>query len=280
MKVRRVQFRFEEEIPLHYMRNNIFSTHLVNSFHVLFPEAERFFIRSLQNVAPTITDAKLQQQMKDFCGQEGTHAHQHLKFWKALRKQGFDIDGFAKFYRRFCYDEVERTVYQLYGEEEGAKVCLAVTAALEHYTSMLAEIIFEYKDNWEALPDNMKHLLYWHAAEEIEHKSVAYDILHHIDDRYELKVKGMLIATALMWSFTFVGMSMFIWQDPQKPWRKMPTMLIDFIGTLGHPAVKKLNQQWAKFFSKDFHPEEMKNRHYAEEYFAQYSTQYESGAMF
>lgn len=276
MKVRRVQFQFEDDMPLHYMRGNIFSTHFINSFHVLFPEAERFFIRSLQKISSDITDEDLKQQMKDFCGQEGTHAHQHLRFWKALKRQGFDIDAYAKFYRRFCYQQIESTVYAVYGEEEGAKVCLAVTAALEHYTSMLAEIIFEYQDNWEAVPESMRHLLFWHAAEEIEHKAVAFDILQHIDDRHSLKVTGMLIATSLMWSFTFIGMGMFIWQDREKPWGKMPAMLIDFIQTLGHPGVKKLQQQWLQFFRKGFHPEDLQNRHYAETYFAAYRERYEA----
>lgn len=278
MKVRRVQFKFSEEMPVHYLRDNPFSTHFVNSLHVIFPEGERFFIRSLQKVVPNIVDEDILSQIKLFSGQEGAHAHQHMRFWKALKAQGFDIDAYAKFYRTVCYDQIEATIYKIYGEEEGAKLCLAVTAALEHYTSMLAEVVFEHQDNWANLPEEMRHLLYWHASEEIEHKAVAYNVLTHVDDSYSLRVKGMIIATTLLWSFTFVGMGMFLFQDREKKFLQWPSHAWDFVRTIGHPAVKKFGQQWIKFFDKDFHPDQIENGHYAEKYFSENKSKYEQRA--
>jgi predicted metal-dependent hydrolase len=274
MKVRRVKFDFKSGMPVHYLRENLFSTHFVNSLHVIFPEGERFFIRSLQKVVPGISDNDLLQQIRDFSGQEGAHAHQHMLFWKVLSQQGFSIDAYARFYRKFCYNGVEQLIYKIYGEEYGAKVCVAVTAALEHYTSMLAEVVFEYQDNWTELPEEMKHLLYWHAAEEIEHKSVAYNVLKHLDNSYILRATGMFIATTLLWGFAMAGMGMFIWQDKEKNILKMPADAWDFAKTIGHPAFRKFVQQWYKFFDKDFHPDQIDNWAYAESYFAAQAERY------
>jgi predicted metal-dependent hydrolase len=120
----------------------------------------------------------------------------------------------------------------------------------------------------------MKHLLYWHAAEEIEHKSVAFNVLQHLDCSYILRATGMLIATTLLWSFTAAGMGMFIWQDKHKNISKMPADALDFLKTIGHPAFKKFVQQWYKFFDRDFHPDQIDNRSYAERYFTAEAERY------
>lgn len=278
MKVRRVKFDFQSEMPVHYLQNNIFSTHFVNSLHVIFPEGERFFIRSLQKVVPDIADKDLLKAIKDFSGQEGTHAHQHMLLWKVLKNQGFSVDEYATFYRTFCYDGIEKIIYKIYGKDNGAKVCVAITAALEHYTSMLAEVVFEHRDNWASLPDEMKHLLFWHAAEEIEHKAVAFDVLRYIDSNYLLRATGMIIATTLLFSFTVAGVGMFIYQDKEKDWTKIPSDFVDFARTIGHPAFRKFIEQWYKFFDKNFHPNQLDNDVYAREYFEQAAQRYGQSA--
>jgi uncharacterized protein len=278
MKVRRVKFDFESSMPVHYLGNNIFSTHFVNSFHIIFPEGERFFIRSLQKVVPDIADKDLLKDIKNFSGQEGTHAHQHMLLWKVLTKQGFSVDEYASFYRTFCYDGIEKIIYKIYGKTYGAKVSVAITAALEHYTSMLAEVVFEHQDNWASLPDEMKHLLFWHAAEEIEHKAVAFDVLRYIDNDYLLRATGMIIATTLLFGFTVAGMGMFLYQDKHKEWSNIPSDFVEFAQTIGHPAFKKFVEQWYKFFDKDFHPSQLENDIYAKTYFEQMTQRYGQSA--
>ena len=60
------------------------------------------------------------------------------------------------------------------------KVQLAITAALEHYTASLAELLLESPDA-RALLDipEVRSLFLWHALEESEHKAVAFDVYRH-----------------------------------------------------------------------------------------------------
>jgi len=278
MKVRRVKFDFSKEMPLHYINDNIFSTHFVNSIHIIFPEGEKFFIRSLQKLVPKIDDKEILKQIREFSGQEGTHAHQHHLFWKKLREQGFDIDPFVNFFDQTCFQGLEKIIYEVYGEEYGAKIALAVTAALEHYTAMLAEMVLENPGVWEDLPENMRHLLFWHAAEEIEHKAVAYDVLQHVDDSYQLRAFGMFIATTILFGFIAIGTSAFFYQDPEKKWLKMPKDFLVFIRHIGHPAVRKFVTQWYKFFDKSFNPAQIDNMHLAINYFEEHKARYEKRA--
>ena len=56
---------------------------------------------------------------------------------------------------------------------------LAVTACLEHFTAGLASILLETKAGRDALQrmgEPYRSLWTWHALEELEHKSVAFDV--------------------------------------------------------------------------------------------------------
>ena len=44
----------------------------------------------------------------------------------------------------------------------------------------------------------MKELLLWHAAEEIEHKAVAFDVLQEIDPRYSTRAIGLMLSTVIL----------------------------------------------------------------------------------
>ncbi|WP_261994278.1 metal-dependent hydrolase, partial [Streptomyces sp. t39] len=43
----------------------------------------------------------------------------------------------------------------------------------------------------------MLDLLRWHGAEEVEHRSVAYDLLRHLDPGYRRRVRTLFVAGPL-----------------------------------------------------------------------------------
>ena len=51
----------------------------------------------------------------------------------------------------------------------------------------------------------MRALLLWHAAEEIEHRAVAFDVLRQVSPSYALRVAGLAMATALLGGFWLGG---------------------------------------------------------------------------
>lgn len=62
MKIRKTKFNFDNT-PNHYLRGNLFSTHFVNSLHIIFPVGEHFFIKS---VKPFMANIKEEQLKKMF----------------------------------------------------------------------------------------------------------------------------------------------------------------------------------------------------------------------
>src|SRR3546814_6849902 len=78
-------------------------------------------------------------------------------------------------------------------------VQLAVTAAAEHFTSVLAEqILAEDSFADQDLPEDVKDLFRWHALEECEHKAVAYDVYQRCVGNEAVRLATMHALTALL----------------------------------------------------------------------------------
>src|SRR4029079_9859046 len=69
---------------------------------------------------------------------------------------------------------------------------------------ILAEGAFSQNLLDNAAPE-MRQLLAWHAAEELEHKSVAVDVLQTIDPSYALRMAGLVYATVTLGGFWLWG---------------------------------------------------------------------------
>lgn len=190
-------------VPRHWMANHAVTTAISNGVNLLFPHGERFFVRSVKHYLDRIEDPALRAQIKGFFGQEGRHAREHDRFNAVLRAQGFEIDQFLERYQRLSL-WIEARV--------PPKLRLAVTAAAEHFTAIMAAGAF--RDGMlDAAAPQMRELLAWHAAEEIEHRAVAFDVLQQIDPSYALRMVGLAMATAMLGGFWFWATSMLLKQD-------------------------------------------------------------------
>lgn len=179
------------DVPRHWMAGHPMPTHIANGVNLLFPVGERFFVRSVKAYLDQIEDPQLRADVRGFFGQEGRHANAHDRFNQVLRDQGFEIDVFLERY--------ERSLRAL-EQKMSPALRLSTTAAVEHYTAIMAEGVFAggLLDH-AALP--MKTLLAWHAMEEIEHRSVAFDVLQKINPSYWLRLAGLAVATTTLAGF-------------------------------------------------------------------------------
>lgn len=217
---RRVDFKFPKSISKHWLSKSPFRTHLLNSFTLIFPDGEKYFIRSTLKFLNQIKNQKLKKDAKTFMAQESQHSIQHEKFFENLREQGYDVDKLLFFTELIAYDIIERVF--------SSKMNLSTTAGLEHYTAMLAEIGLE-GDILKHAQKKMRDLFEWHAAEEIEHKAVAYDVLQSIDDSYTLRVFGLVVATLLLFGFSSLCTTSLLYRDRKLLDKKVWLDFIEFL---------------------------------------------------
>ncbi len=243
-------------VPRHWVANSAAATAISNGINLLFPHGERFFVRSVKRYLDQIDDPKLRAEIKGFFGQEGRHAHAHDEFNAVLRTQGYEVDQFLATYKRLTDWMEARTP---------AKLRLAVTAASEHFTATLAEGAFKHQV-LDACDPRMQALLAWHAAEEIEHKHVAFDVLQQIDPSYALRVVGLIYATVTLGGFWFAAARMLLRQDNLTVWQAIKQMR-----ALPNrdPVIRRVfGAGIRQYLRRDFHPDQIDNRGLAGEWFA------------
>ena len=242
-------------VPRHWLAGSSAATAVANGVNLLFPHGERFFVRSVKHFLDRIEDPELRAQIKGFFGQEGRHAREHDRFNAILRAQGFEVDRFLGTYEKLAL-WVEAHV--------SPELRLAVTAACEHFTATLAEGALRGRMLDASAPE-MRTLLAWHAAEEIEHKAVAYDVLQQIDPSYGLRVLGLAMATVLLGGFWLWATVMLLRQDRVR-W---PAALRQLRAVPREPVIRRVFLRGIRqYLRPGFHPSRVPNEGLAAEWFA------------
>ncbi len=192
INLRNREHNIAESLGRDWFDKHAFKTAWFNAMSITFPLGEKFFIDSVRHFAGDITDPKLKQEIRRFCGQEGFHRREHQRYNQSLCSQrGYDLD--------YLEGRIEKNI-KLSNKLLSPLQRLALTAAFEHITAVMAE--------WSLGADNamsgqtepaMQELWDWHAAEEMEHKSVAFDVFIAVGGDEKMRKKALRQATfALM----------------------------------------------------------------------------------
>lgn len=248
-----------DAVPRYWLGGSRIATQIANGVNLLFPDGERFFVRSVHHFKQQLEqDPELWAQIRGFSSQEGRHAGAHERFFQILEQQGFDTRTFMKLYRKVAYDWIERAA--------PPELRLSATVALEHYTALLAEQALS--EGGANLHPQMRSLMLWHAAEEIEHKSVAFDALKRINPSYRLRMGGLVMATATLGGFWVAATLMLLAQEgaiTREDLAKHRELTRDK-PSLGASIFARGIREYIR---RDFHPSQLSNEHLATEYLAE-----------
>lgn len=285
IRVRRIQFGHENETNRHWFRNNQIMTHFLNSLHTVFPDGERLFIRSVKYFEKEIQNPELKERVKAFIGQEMQHGIAHERFLKTLDAMGLAATEFEQWYAKNAYAanndglSAERVLLApirwLFGERAAERLSLSATAALEHYTATLGEIILRDQDYYlQGLAENMKQLFLWHAAEEIEHKSVAYDVFTKVaGGSYAERQIGFLVASFFLAYYIGVGWAYYLLKDEGRDWKKLPADIVESVPVYFR-LLRDIILGGLQYLKPDFHPDQIENDHLAREVFSRYAEEF------
>lgn len=241
--VRPVNIEFPEQIDRYWFGNSPFKTHFLNSITLLFPDVEQYIIRNVRQWLKQTSQGEISQDVRAFIAQEAQHAVQHKKFWNNLHQQGYEIAPYLRWLR---------VLLNMLEKRLSIRLNLAIVAGIEHLTALMAE--FALKDNFLAeVQPQLKALFEWHAAEEIEHQSVAYDVFQSATQSYPLRLVGMIVAHILILGFLNFGLAVMLYQDKQlfnaQVWQEM----FQFWFTKDKFLAKAFLNSW-DYCKKHFHP--------------------------
>ncbi len=241
-----------DTVPRYWLGGSVVASHIANGMNLLFPGGERFFVRSVNHYLDTIGDETLRAEVRGFFGQEGSHARAHEQDFDRLRGQGYQIDGFLRMYQRFSLDFLDKHC--------PPQLNLAGTAAAEHFTAIMAEDALANDGMQHAHPE-MRRLLMWHAAEEIEHKHVAFDVLRAVNPSYALRMAGLVLATSNLAAWWTIATVMLLRQDGvtlERVRREMKAIRKSVPGK--RPVVSGVFARGIReYMRRDFHPRDNDN---------------------
>ena len=193
----KLSFGFDRDIPKYWLGGDAFKTRFCDAMSTIFPEGERFFISCVRDFRDQVTDPQLQEEIKHFMRQEGQHGIIHSQFNEHLTKQGIRVARLEGVMKWWLFDVLRKYLPK--------KHTLALTAASEHLTAIMAEALFTRKTVMGAADPRMFAMYAWHAMEEMEHKAVAFDVMQKVAKVGYLRRVLALVETTLAFNFNVLS---------------------------------------------------------------------------
>jgi predicted metal-dependent hydrolase len=137
---------------------------------------------------------------------------------------------------------------------------LAITAALEHYTATLAEVLLTDADARDLLDlESVRSLFLWHALEESEHKSVAFDVYRTTSGNHWVRV-GVMNATTLGF-LGGIGLAVLLSMLTDPTTYRHPARAVrSFLALRRSPWLKtEILRRLRDYNRRDFHPDDHDN---------------------
>jgi uncharacterized protein len=155
-----------------YINNDIYVSNFFTALSTMFPDGELFFVESVRAVRDLVKTPSLQADIKRFIKQEAMHRKEHTKFNKMWWELGYSTDKLE-----YATKQLLGLAYKL---KLSKKSNLAITIGLEHFTATLSAMFLTTPDLKDGIDEEYKDLWLWHTSEEIDHKTVAFDVYQEV----------------------------------------------------------------------------------------------------
>ncbi|MEO6409814.1 MAG: metal-dependent hydrolase [Burkholderiaceae bacterium] len=243
--VRRLLIDLQTPIARRWNGGDAFRSALFNALSMSFPVGEQFFIDAVRRgmqALPTAERERMEREVQGFIGQEATHRRIHALFNAQLEAQGLVNSWGPRSARRVAamasFDP---------------RHAVAVTAATEHLTAILADWMLSRPSIFEGAEARLSTLWLWHSAEESEHRATAFDLYIALGGSHEWRVRWLRLVTRQFMLDLARQTLRNLWHDGAvfewRTWRSGARFLFgrDGMWTVARPA-------WRAYLAPDFHP--------------------------
>ena len=262
--VRRLLIDMETPIPRHWCAGDAFRTAFFNALSMSFPVGEQSFIDAVRNglqALPGQERERLRAEAQAFIGQEATHRRLHDLYNRHLEQQG-QVNAWAM--------RAQRRLHALEGLDP--RHALAITAAFEHFTAILANWILRNPDLMGSQDPRLVTLWLWHSAEESEHKATAFDLYRALGGNHEWRITWFRRVTTMFLGDLVRQTVNNLWHDRTFwRWRTWKGAASFLFGRRG--VVRTTWRPWREYLRGDFHPSQQ-DASLSQRWLAEHSDQY------
>ncbi|MET0286824.1 MAG: metal-dependent hydrolase [Polyangiales bacterium] len=244
--VRNLRFPLDDT-PQYWLGGQRSLSLLLDQLSIVFPPGESFFMESVRAFERELTDPTLRAAVRGFHAQEALHGREHAQYNERLAKWGYPVKAIDRSSRRML--ALARLVLP-------KRAQLAVTAALEHFTALFAQVALAEDSFLHKAHPQMDALWRWHAAEENEHSAVAFDVLQQVSGSYPLRVSIMVLATTFFLLKTLEHQLRMMAADgilfSREEWRAFFRFLF-----VDPAMLVRVYKPYLEYYRRDFHPHQI-----------------------
>ena len=245
--VRRLLVDMEQPIQRHWCGGDAFRTALLDALSMSFPVGEQFFIDSVREgfkALPAAQQERFRAEVQGFVGQEATHRRLHGLYNGHLDKLGL-VNAWAP--------RAQERLKLLEGQDP--RHALAITAANEHFTAILADWMLHNADLLGDRDPRLATLWLWHSAEESEHKCTAFDLYQALGGSHAWRIKWFRRVTLVFLADTLRQTVSNLRQDGSLwRWSTWTSAASSLFGRRG--LVRRTFGPWKQYLRRDFHPDQ------------------------
>jgi predicted metal-dependent hydrolase len=182
--VRKIRFRFDEPIDLDESDPMLGAKLSLLALSMTMPYLEPYLIRTMKAALEKIREPELARDARHFSQQEGHHFRNHALLNDQIRRHFPDATANALRGIEAALDGD----YKRYTKQKSLRFNLAYAEGFEAMTCSFALAMAEHGgfETAEMFPGG--EIWAWHMAEEIEHRTVAFDVYQHLVGRYPYRV--------------------------------------------------------------------------------------------
>ena len=235
------------DVPRYWFAGDPFLTRMFDALSLTFPDGERYFIQSVRLFRDQIQDPDLKQRVADFIRQEAQHGIAHDKMNQIMKNQGMPVDQFIQRLNK---------VFKFELKYRSPQYNIAMTAAAEHLTALMAETFYGEKETLKDAHPYVRALFAWHAIEEMEHRDVAFDVMQQVGNVPEVTRKmALVLTTGLMFGFTLYRANVMLKCDGFNRTQRIKMNVRGLQWLFGKRGkLRKMQSQYRDWFKLDFHP--------------------------
>ncbi|MDG1002195.1 MAG: metal-dependent hydrolase [Pseudomonadales bacterium] len=188
--VRKMPFEFPSDIDAVFVEGDHKRSFNFIAGSLLLPHLEPYLIRSMKAAEKYVTDPVVAEGLDKFVRQEAQHYQMHKKFNDTVRLAGFP--ELASFEKELSDD------YHRFTSTKSLKFNLAYAEGFEALTMNAVKHMMEPNGFGEDLPPFMQ-MVEWHFVEELEHRTVTFDVYEHVFGDYLYR---LFVGVWAQWHFS------------------------------------------------------------------------------
>jgi predicted metal-dependent hydrolase len=242
-----------------WLNGDPIATAWYNSVSSSLPRGEAFIVDSTKAYRDEVPP-RLADMLRAFIRQEVNHSREHLAFNRYAEAHGYDMT------------ELDRLCAQGHAQAEhrSREDKLAISFVFEHFAGVLSDQLLRHPRHLAGGEPDAVELWRWHSAEEIEHKSVTYDVWLHATrnwsgfKRWRTRVPITVVLTHKFLRNRIRDALSLLEQDGITGWNAKRRLYAFLLWKPG--LLRMMFPQWATILLPGFHPWKHDNEHLLRQY--------------